>query len=75
MANCQWINNKYVDLYKLDHCPYMRDGEGSTLGTSELKKIAKNRHFRVLCDDASCKMAGKQKILWIVENYMLSVGK
>ena len=29
MANCQWINNKCVNFYKIEHCRYMREGEGS----------------------------------------------
>ena len=28
LFNCQWINNKSVDVYKIEHCPYMREGEG-----------------------------------------------
>ena len=29
VANCQWINNKSVYFYKIEHCPYMREGDGS----------------------------------------------
>ena len=38
-----WINNRSVDLYELEHRPYMRGGggEGSNLGTFELKKSPK----------------------------------
>ena len=35
LANCQLINNKSVDFYKIEHCPCMMKGEGSILGTSE----------------------------------------
>ena len=42
----------------------------SILGTSELKKLLKIDIFVSLCE-----RAGKQKILWIVKNYILSVGK
>ena len=41
MADCQWINSKFVDFYKIKHCPVMREGEGSILGTFELKKLLK----------------------------------
>ena len=41
LANYQWINDKSVDFYKIEHCPYMREGEGSILETSELKKSLK----------------------------------
>ena len=75
MANCQWINNKSVDFYKIEHCPYMREEDGSILGTSELKKMLKIDIFVSICDNSAHKRAGKQEIWWIVKNYMLSVGK
>ena len=75
MGNCQWINNKSVDIYKIEHSPYLREGEGSTLGTSELTKLLKIDIFVSLCDNSAHKRVGKQKIQWIVKNYMLSVGK
>ena len=56
------INNKSVDFYKIEHRPYMGEGEGSILGTFELKQIAKNRHFVFLCDNSAHKRAGEQKI-------------
>ena len=74
LANCQWINKKYVDFYKIEYCPYIREGEGRILGTFELKKSLKIDIFVSLCDYSANKRAGKRKILWIVENYTLSVG-
>ena len=74
MANCQWINKKYVDFYKIEHCPCVREEEGSILGTFELKKSPKIDIFICLCDNSAHNRAGKQKIQWIVKNYMLSVG-
>ena len=53
----------------------MREGEGSILGTSELKKLLKTHIFVPLCNNSAHKRAGNQKIYWIVKNYMLSVGK
>ena len=53
----------------------MRKGEGSLLGTFELKKLLKIDIFVSLCDSSVHKRAGKQKIYWIVKNYMLSVGR
>ena len=73
MANCQWINKRSVDLYKIEHCPYIREGDGSISGTSELKKLLKIDIFVSLCDNSAHKRAGKQKIKWIVKNYMVSV--
>ena len=73
LANCQWINKKSVDFYQIEPCPYMREGEGSILGTFELKTLLKIDIFVSLCDNSAHKRAGKQKILWIVKNYMLSV--
>ena len=62
LTNCQWINNKSVDFYKIEHCFYMREGEGSILGTSEFKKLLKSTFFVSLCDNSAHKRAGKQKI-------------
>ena len=62
LSNCQWINNKSVDFYKMEHCPYMREGKGSILGTSELTKLLKINIFVSLCDNSSHKRTGKQKI-------------
>ena len=42
LANCQWINNKFVDFYKVERCPYLRKGEGSISGTFELKNRQKS---------------------------------
>ena len=75
MPNCQWIDRKSVDFYGIEHPPKMWEGEGSILGTSELKKLLKIDIFVSLCDNSAHKRAGKQKIYLIVENYMLSVGK
>ena len=75
MANCQWINNKSADFNKIEHRPYMRKGEGSILGTSELTKLLKIDIFVSLCDNSAHKRAGMQKIQWIVKNYVLSMGK
>ena len=72
MANCQWINNKYVDFHKTEHCLYMWEGEGSILGTFELKKSLKINIFVSLCNNSGQK-DGEQKTQWIVKNYMLSV--
>ena len=74
LGNCQWINNKSVD-YIIKDCSWMREGEGSILGTSELKKLLKIDISVSLCDNAAHKRAGKQRIQWILKNYMLSVGK
>ena len=62
LANCQWINNKSVDFSKTKHCPYMREGERSILGTSELTKLLKIDIFISLCDSSADKKAGKEKI-------------
>ena len=46
---CQLINTKSTGPSKTEHCPNLREGEGSITGTFELKKIAqitKDRHFR-----------------------------
>ena len=32
-----WINNGFLDFNKIENCPYMREGEGSILGTFETK--------------------------------------
>ena len=53
----------------------MKEGEGSTLGAFELKKLLKIDIFVSLCDNSAHKRAGKQKIKLIVKNYMLNVGK
>ena len=42
LANCQWINNKSVDFYKFEYCPYIREGDGSTLGASKLTNCSKS---------------------------------
>ena len=55
LADCQWINNKSVDFYKIDCCPYMREGEGSILGAFELTKSQKIDIFVSLCDNAAHK--------------------
>ena len=62
MADCQWINNKSADFYKIEHCLYLSQGEKSILGTSELKKLLKFYIFVSLCDNSGHKRAGKQKI-------------
>ena len=62
LANCQWINNKSVDFNKIEHCPYMMEGEGSILATSELTKLLKIDMFVSLCNNSAHKRAGKQKI-------------
>ena len=62
LANCQWINNKSGDFYKIKHCPYMKEGEESISGTSELKKLLKINIFVSFCDRSAHKIAGKQKI-------------
>ena len=74
MANCQWTNDKFVNFYKTEHFSCMREGEGSILGTSELKKSLKIDIFVSVRDNSAHKRAGKQKNYWIVKNYMLSVG-
>ena len=71
MANCQWINNKSVDFYNTEQCTYMREGEGSILGTSKLTKLLKIDIFVSLCDNSAHKRAGKQKYKWIVKIYKL----
>ena len=73
MANFQWINNKSVDFYKTEHCPYMRDGEGSILETFELKSTFSflfliTQHIKEL---ASRKFKGLLRIIYHV--YMLRV--
>ena len=52
----------------------MREGEGSILGTFELKKSLKIDIIVSLCDHSAHKRASKQKIEWTVKNYMVSVG-
>ena len=47
----------------------------SILGTSELKKLLKIHIFVSLCDNSAPRRPSKQKIYWIVTNYMSSVGK
>ena len=49
MPNCQWINSKSVDFYKIEHFPYMKEGEGFILGTSELEKLLNIDFFVSLC--------------------------
>ena len=44
LASPKWINNELLYFNKTDYCPYMREGEGSTLGESRLKNT-ENRHF------------------------------
>ena len=61
MAYCQRINNKSVDFHKIEHCPYMSEGEGSILGLFELNKLLKTNIFVSLCDNSAHKRAGKQK--------------
>ena len=53
----------------------MREGEGSILGTFALSKLLKIDIFVSFCNNSAHKRAGKQKLCWIVKNYMLSVGK
>ena len=36
------MNNKSVDFNKIQHCPYMSEGEGFMLGTSEMTKLPKS---------------------------------
>ena len=62
MANCQSINDKYADFNKIEHCPCMREGEMSILGTSELTKLLKIDIFVSLCDNSAHKRADKQEI-------------
>ena len=52
------IVNGLICGFKTEHCPYLREGESSILGTLELKKSLKIDIFVSLCD----KRAGKQKI-------------
>ena len=52
----------------------MREVEGYILGTLELKKLLRIDIFVSLCDNSAHKRAGKQKIQWIVKNYMSSAG-
>ena len=51
-----------ADFYKIEHRPYMREGEGSILGTFELTKLLKIDTFVSLCDNSTHKRAGKHKI-------------
>ena len=51
---------KSVDFNKLEHCPYMWEGEGSILGTSELKKLLKTHHIKEL---VSRKVSGLLRII------------
>ena len=37
LTNCQWVNKKCIDFYKMEHCPYVREGNRSILGTFEMK--------------------------------------
>ena len=60
-GDCQLINRKSADCYKIEQCPYMREGEGSILGTHELQKLLKIDIFVSFCDDSAHKRAGKQK--------------
>ena len=41
MKLCLIVNNRSVDFYKIEHCPYIKKGEGSILGTCELKQSLK----------------------------------
>ena len=52
----------------------MREGEGSILGTFELKKLIKIDMFVSLCDNSAHKRAGKLKTYTIVKNYMFKCG-
>ena len=74
MANCQLIKSKSLDFYKIEHCSYMREGEGSILGTFELVKLQKVNIFVSLCDNSAHTKYIEQKISWIVKNYMLNEG-
>ena len=56
------MNNKSVDFYKIEHCPYMREAEGSILGTSELTKLVKIDIFVSISDNSTHERVGKQKI-------------
>ena len=62
LANCQWINRKSVDFYKIEYCRYMREGEGSILGTSELTKLLTIDIFVSFCDNSAHKRTNKQKM-------------
>ena len=69
------IVNGLINFYKIEHCLYMREREGSILGTYELTKLLKIDIFISLCDNSAHKRVGRQKIWWIINNYMVSVGK
>ena len=56
------INNKSVDFYKIEHCSFMREGNGSILGIFELEKLLEIDIFVFLCDNSAHKKAGKQRI-------------
>ena len=45
-ANCPLVNNGFADFNKIENCPYMREGEGSILGTLRLKKLLKINKVR-----------------------------
>ena len=57
LANCQWINDKSIDFYKIEHCQYMREGEGSILGTYIyiIENLLKIDIFVSLCDNSANK--------------------
>ena len=53
--------NKSVDFNKVEHCPYLRQGEGSILGTSELTKLLKINIFVSLCNNSAHKKLVSRK--------------
>ena len=50
----EFINNS-VDFYEIEHCLYTREGDGSILKTSELKKLLKIDIFVSLCNNSHIK--------------------
>ena len=64
LVNCQWINTKSIGASKLEHCPNLREGEGSITGTFGLKKSLKSLKIDIfvsVCDNSGHKRDGKQK--------------
>ena len=59
-----------MDFNKIEHRLYMREGEGSIIGTFRLKKMLKIDIFISLCDNSSHNKAIKLKYWEILKNYI-----
>ena len=49
-------------LTTIEHCPFVREGGRSILGTFELRKLLKIDIFISLCDNSAHKRADKQEM-------------